>query len=365
MVGEIVGRDADLAAVQGFVARPVEGLRALVLEGDAGIGKSTLWRAGAAAARQCSFRVLESRPAETERTLPNVVLGDLFADVEPEALAGLTAPGRRAFESALLRAEPDLPIDPRALGVAILSLLRVLTDRQPLVIAIDDDQWMDPSSAATIGFALRRSLRQPILLLLSRRVGATLPTTLEATIDPDEVGRLRVGPLSMGATQQLLRHRLGIAFPKPTLVRLHEVSGGNPFYALELARVASADPPGGLTRPLPVPPSLEQVVHARLAGLAPSTRHALLIVAAHGRMLSDLLRDVGVAPDALEEARSTNVIEVSDGVIRFTHPLLASALYQGAADADRRAAHHRLTVAISDPIEQARHLALGADGPSE
>ena len=127
-----------------------------MLEGDAGIGKSTIWQAGVAAARERSLRVLVSRPAETERTLPYVVLGDLFADVEPEALEELETPRRRAFESALLRAEADHPVDPRALGVAILTLLSTSRERRPLVLAIDDDQWMDASSAATLAFALRQ-----------------------------------------------------------------------------------------------------------------------------------------------------------------------------------------------------------------
>lgn len=239
MTTEVIARDGELAFVEAFLDRPAEGPRALVLEGEAGIGKSTLWLAGVAAARERSFRVLSSRPAETEGTLQNVVLGDLFRDVAPEALANLPAPRRRAFQSALLLQEaPDVAVNPRALGVAIVSLLSLLGEGRPLVLAIDDDQWMDPSSAATLLFAIRRVQQHAIILLLSRSGDDAPATTLEDAVAPLAVERLVVGPLSMGGVQLLLRRRLDVTFPRPMLVRLHEVSGGNPFYALELARVA-------------------------------------------------------------------------------------------------------------------------------
>jgi DNA-binding CsgD family transcriptional regulator len=368
MTGEITGRDAELSVVQAFLDYSVEGLRALVLEGEAGIGKSTLWLAGVAAARERSFRVLISRPAETERTLANVVLGDLFGDAPPDVLATLPAPRRHAFESALLmRDAPDLPVDPRALGVAIVTLLPVVADGGPLVLAIDDDQWMDPSSAATLGFALRRLLRPPVLLLLSRRVGgaAGTATALEDVVDPAEVERLRVGPLSVGAIQVLLRGRLGISFPRPVLLRLHEVSGGNPFYALELARAQSADGARDATLPLVVPPSLERLVGARLGVLDPPTLHALLLIAAHGRLPVGLLRPLGVAPEVLDRPLASHVIETSGEVLYFNHPLLASAVYQGASGDDRRAAHRHLSMAFDDPVQRGRHQALGADEPDD
>lgn len=363
MTGEIIGRDAELSVVQAFLDRPAEGLRALVVEGEAGIGKSTLWQAGVAAARERLFRVLTSRPAEAERTLAYVVLGDLFADADPAMLAALPAPRRRAFESALLREEPDLPVDPRALGVAILTLLPALMRGQPLVLAIDDQQWVDPSSAVTLGFALRRSVRQPVLLLLSRRLDGAPATELEEAIDPAEVERLRVGPLSTGAIQLMLRRRLGATFSRPTLLRLHEVSGGNPFYAIELARAQSVDSARDATLPLVVPPSLERLVEARLGALDSLTRRALLLIAAHGRLPVGLLRALEVAPEALDPAFAANLIEQSGEVVFFTHPLLASALYQGAAGGERRTSHRLLATALVNPVDRGRHLALAADEP--
>jgi DNA-binding CsgD family transcriptional regulator len=363
MTAEIIGRDAELSVVQAFLDRPADGFRALILEGEAGVGKSTLWQAGVAAARERSFRVLTSRPAEAERTLAYVVLGDLFADADPQVLAALSAPRRRAFDAALLQEEPELAVDSRALGVAILTLLPMLADRGPLVIAIDDRQWMDASSAATLRFALRRLLGQPLLLLLSRRLPAEPSTPLEETIDTAEIDRLRIGPLSMGAIELMLRRRLGITFSRPTLLRLHEASGGNPFYALELARARSADPTRDPTERFEVPPTLERLVVQRLEVLEVPARRTLLLVAAHGRLPVALLRALDIAPEALDQARAANVTDIADGVIAFTHPLLASAVYQAAAIAERHAAHLLLATALVDPVDRGRHLALATEEP--
>ncbi|HEX5149370.1 MAG TPA: ATP-binding protein, partial [Candidatus Limnocylindrales bacterium] len=311
MNGELIGREAELSEIEAFLDRPVDGLRVMVLKGEPGIGKSTIWQAGVAAARERAFRVLTSRPAETEQTLPYVVLGDLFAGVETGALEELEAPRRRAFEAALLRTEADLPVDPRAIGVAIHTLLPILSRPTGLVLAIDDDQWMDASSRATLEFALRRANDQPILLLVARRIDGGPTRAFEDAIDAPDVERLRVGALSVGAIQLLLRSRLGVTFPRPTLMRLHEASGGNPFFALELARARSRDPSLDLIAPLAVPPSLERLVATRLETLALPTREALLLIAAHGRMPVGLLKALGVAEDVLEPAVTAQVIETA------------------------------------------------------
>ena len=359
---EIIGRDAELARVHAFLDRPADGLRALVLEGDAGIGKSTVWKAGVMAARERAFHVLVSRPAETEQTLPNLVLGDLLGDVAPRVLSALPEPRRRALEAALLLGdEPGLPVDSRALGVAVATLLPTLGAGQ-LVLAIDDDLWMDSSSAATLEFALRRSATRPVLLLLSRRLGGGRATGLEAIADPDRIERLRVGPLSVGAIQLLLRQRLGISFPRPTLIRLHEASGGNPFYSLELARAQSMDPTRDPTLPATVPASLDGLVDARLETQASGARHALLLIAAHGRLPVALLGALDVTLEAFDSPIKAGLIERTDEVISFTHPLLASAVYRAATGEERRATHRLLAAALDDPVLRGRQLALGADG---
>src|SRR5579859_855866 len=353
MADRIIAREAELAVVQAFIDRPADRPRVLLLEGEPGIGKSTLWLAGVTAARQFPH-VLTSRPAETESSLANVVLADLFGEVSPSALAALPTPRRRALESALLIGEAEeQKVDPRALGAAALTILTSLAVEGPLLLAIDDDQWADASSIASLAFALRRLRREPILLLLSRRVdggstdGAAPAYALEATVEPQAVERARVGPLSAGAIQLLLRSRLGIALSRPSLLRLHDASGGNPFFALELARALSEA--GDPTAPLIVPPSLERLLDRRLRGIDSETRGALLLVAAHGRAPLELVRRLGLPARAIERAAAGQLVESSGGAIRFTHPLLASTVYQRARPGERRAAHSRLAAAVDDP----------------
>lgn len=246
MADRVIAREAEMAVVQTFIDRPADGPRALLLEGEAGIGKSTLWLTGVAAARTFPH-VLTSRPTETESSLPNLVLADLLGEVSSSVLASLPAPRRRALEAALLLGEADHQgVDPRALGAAVLTVLTSLAAEGPLLLGIDDDQWADASSMASLAFALRRLRHEPIVLLLSRRVdggspaGAGRASALDATIEPQAVERVRVGPLSAGAIQLLLRTRMGVAFSRPSLLRLVEASGGNPFFALEISDQAPA-----------------------------------------------------------------------------------------------------------------------------
>jgi DNA-binding NarL/FixJ family response regulator len=366
MTDSVVGREDELRIIEAFLDRAVDGPSVLVLEGEAGIGKSTLWSAGVGMARERAGRVLVSRPAETEQTLPDVVLGDLFGEVSPELLGALPVPRRRAFESALLLREPlEGPVDPRTLGVAIQTLLPLLAGDHGLVLCIDDDQWMDPSSAATLAFALRRLQDLPVRLLLSRRADDRPAAALEEAMVAADVERLRVNPFSLGAVQVLLRQRLGVEFSRPMLLRLHDASGGNPFYALELARVQPSEPARDLTEPLVVPPRLEHLVDVRVGAFDAATRQSLLLIAAHGRFPVEFVRNLEVPPEAIDKARAANVIETVQGFIRFTHPLLASAIYQGAADAARRDAHRQLATVLDDPVHRGRHVALAADQPDE
>jgi DNA-binding CsgD family transcriptional regulator len=339
-----------------------------VLEGDAGIGKSTLWLQGVEHARVQGLRVLTSRPTEAERGLAHAGLGDLFEDgVLDAVLPSLSAPRRRALEIALLLDEPVADaVDPRALGLATRSTLQLLAEDGPVLVAVDDVQWFDDSSARALAFALRRLGEENTLLLFARRVGGGVPgSEVEQAIGADRVERLRVGPLSIGALQRLLHDRLGRAFPRPTLLRLHEASGGNPFYALELGRALASEGGGGdPTLPLPVPETLERLVGDRLNDLPEPTRDALLLVSAFGRPSPAQLRAAGVSVDVLEPALAAHVIEHAGGLVRFTHPLLASALYQERSAEDRRRAHRLLADVVDDPVSRAPHLAIAISAPN-
>jgi len=362
MTLEIVGREDELASLCTFLGPAAAGQAALVLEGEPGIGKSTLWLAGVEDARGRSFLVLSSRPAEAERGLAHAGLGDLFEGVLDDVLPELSAPRRRALEIALLVEEASGDaVDPRALAVAVRGALEVLSAKGPLVIAIDDVQWLDASSSSALAFALRRLDESDMRLLLARRLADGIaPSELESALGPDRVRTSRIGPLSVGALHRLLRDRLGRTFPRQTLVRIHERSGGNPFFALEVARALETDVDP--LEPLPVPETLEELVRARIEGLPSETRKALGLAAAWGTPSEALLERAGAPTGVLEPGIAANVVERENGAIRFTHPLLASALYNELG-AKRRDAHRRIAEVVDDPVVRARHLALSHDEP--
>ncbi len=361
---EIVGREAEVAAIQAFFAEAAEGPRAFVLEGDAGIGKSTLWLAGVDAARERGLRVLSARPAEVERGLAYAALGDLLGECAVEVLDGLSSPRRNALRAALLlEGGVESSADSRVLGVAVHSVLVALAERGPIVVAIDDCQWLDVPSADALAFALRRLQHEPLQVLLARR--GDHPAELERAL-PAEVARLRVGPLSLGAIHSLVRDRLERTFPRPTMLRLHEVSGGNPFYALELARALDAvagpiDP----SEPLPVPESLDHLIGERLRALPEETRAALLVVAVMGAPAQTQVEAAGIAAESLTPAVDAHVLELASGEIRFGHPLLASGVIAEATEAERRAAHRRAAAAVEEPVAHARHVAAAFEQADE
>src|SRR5690348_16238150 len=169
---EIVGREEELAAVRELFEDVLPGPALLALEGEAGIGKTVLWRAGVEEARSRGFRVLASQPAEAEQGFAHSGLADLFEPVRGEVLPLLPGPRRRALEVALLLDEPSGTdgVDPRALGLAVADSLRSLACEAPLLVAVDDIQWLDASSLGALAFALRRLSDTPVAVLLARRI---------------------------------------------------------------------------------------------------------------------------------------------------------------------------------------------------
>jgi DNA-binding CsgD family transcriptional regulator len=364
MVFDIVGRDEEIGVLSASLRRTGAGLHVLVIEGAAGIGKSTLWRAGVSAAREEGMRVLTSTPAEAEQGLAYAGIGDLLEGVLDDVLPELPHPRRRALQAALLLEESPRDIDPRAVAVAMRNVLDRLAGDGPLVLAVDDVQWLDASSVAALAFALRRVEGRPVRLLLARRLGGGRSAVkVEQSVGLDRVTRLRLDTLSVGATQQLLRERLGRRFARATLLRIHDASGGNPFYSLEIARAVGEelDP----TAPLPIPETLEELVSSRFDGLPAATREALLLVAALGTSSRSVLAHAGVTDEALECAAAAHLVARAGESIEFTHPLLASVLYHDAAPAERRRAHEILAESVDDPADRGRHLALSADVADE
>jgi predicted ATPase len=367
-IQELIGRQEELSQLGRFLARLAAGPRAFVLEGEVGIGKTVLWQAGLTRARARGQRTLACRPAGSEVKLSFAALGDLLAGALEDALPAIPAPQRRALEAALLLAEPEgEPPDQRAIGLALLNVLRTLSGGGPLLVAIDDAQWLDQPSAAVLAFALRRLTAEPIGVLATVRLtdGEPPPVSLEPWLPAE---RLCLGPLTLAALHELLRLRLGVSVSRPTLVRLHEAAGGNPFFALELGRaILEHGREPAPDEPLPVPAGLRALVRARLGRLPASALESLLAVAALSRPTVALaLASAGTAERAsadLERAERAGVIAREGERIRFTHPLLASTLYAEASPPRRRSLHGRLAELVADGEERARHLALAAEGP--
>ena len=220
----------------------------------------------------------------------------------------LEAPRRRALETALLlREEAGTPVDFRTLAVAVRSALHLLAERRPILLAVDDVQWLDGPSRTALEFALRRLQGENIRLLLARRPGGGAEgSELELALDSELIERRHVGPAQSGraARDPAAEARPGI---RAADAAAHPRSGGRqPLLCLELARALgdNVDP----TQPLPVPATLEALVRARLDGLPDETRRALLLACTHGR-----LTPAQLDADALEPAFADNVIELDDG----------------------------------------------------
>ena len=361
MTSEVIGRNDEVERLRTFLdASALEGPRTLVLEGEAGIGKTTVWVAGVELACERGLRILSSRPAEAEQALAFAGLGDLLEETLDDVLPALPPPRRRALEIALLLEQAQDPLDPRALGVAVRSALELLVEAKPLLVAVDDVQWLDGSSADALAFALRRT-SAPVHVLLARRLGEALgSSSFESSLSAPSVSRVHIGPLSVGALQAVVSERLERVFPRPTLLRVHETSGGNPFYALEIARALPEDLDS--SQPLRVPEALDELVRARIDSLSEASRKALVLLSAMGEGDAATLRKVGIEC-AFEEAISRGIVARAGDRLRFTHPLLASSVEQNADEATRRSAHATLAEIVGDPLERARHLALSAEGP--
>jgi DNA-binding CsgD family transcriptional regulator len=370
---QVIGRDADVATVERWLGMVADGPRALLVEGDIGIGKTSFWHEAVSLARGSGFRVIAASPAEADRDLAFAVIGDLFRDVPDALWSELPGPQRRALRVALLQADPaDAPAEPHAIGLAVLSLLRAVGRPGPLLVAIDDTHWVDRPSLRALQFAVRRLIDEPIALLLAARSpDPRLPYFQPRDfLDTDRVESLRLGPMSLEAIDELLTHRLAAAFSKPTLRQLHQVSGGNPFFALEIGRLLLMHGVRGLPGdPLPIPGSVSDLVKDRIQRLPAKVADLLFTMSAVARPTeAALARIIGHDHElfvSLQAALDHRLVEFAGERIRFTHPLIGSVVYAEASPNRRRELHRRLAGIISDEDEQSRHLAAATAVPDE
>ncbi len=330
----------------------------MVIAGDPGIGKTTLWLDAVGRAGDRGFRVLTSRAAAAESVLAYTALADLLSDVDESIWADLPAPQREGLDAALLRRRDDARnTDARAVAAAFLAVIQRLAAQGPVLIGIDDLQWLDTSSANVVSFAARR-LPHGAALLWTIRTDGTAPRI--QLPNPDATRRVLLQPLTVGELHQLLMLRLGSSLARPMLLRIHEISGGNPFFALALAREIETD---HRTTELSLPSSLSDLVSSRIGRAGAGAEDALLAMASlPDPTVQVVAQAIGTTPDRvvelLGEAETHAVVAVEGNHLRFTHPVLAHGVYSGAAPRRRRAMHRRLAELVTEPELRARHLAL-------
>ena len=209
------GRDREVEQLQQLVRSSDEGARFVVIRGEVGIGKTAVWRWAVDQHRVAGHRVLVTRPAHEELHGPMTGLLDLFEDTDP-------APGTL---------DPEADVFDR--GRAVLRTLRSLTANGPVAVAIDDIQWLDAISARALRYAFRRLDRESVVMLATERpLAGERP---ELVVPPDRVEQLVLGPLSLDAIRHVVRTVVA-TISRPALERIYELSGGNPLYAIELAR---------------------------------------------------------------------------------------------------------------------------------
>ncbi|HEY6650038.1 MAG TPA: AAA family ATPase, partial [Mycobacterium sp.] len=316
----VVNRPLEFRAVSDLLRSTTQQPSALVIEGEPGIGKTTLWLAGVEQARNDGYRVFSARVGQAESVLAYAAVADLLHDIDTTALAGLPEVQRLAVDRVLLRASSeDHTTDHRVVAAAFAAVFDRLAADSPVLIAIDDLQWLDRSSKDVVAFAARRFKGRVGMLITERSdaAGGNAVTWLQLA-RPDGIERVHVGPLSLGGLHALISARLGRSFPRPTMVRIAEISGGNPFFALELARAIDIGPADVHSR---LPGSLSELMRLRIGRLDPDGRKLLLAAASAANPTLELLAQVTSTPvELLGEAEAKGIIAIDGNVVRFTHP---------------------------------------------
>src|SRR6478752_5325245 len=262
----VVSRPLEFRAVTEFLRSASQQPSGLVIEGEPGIGKTTLWLSALEEARGRGYQVFSARVGQAESVLAYAAVADLLRDIDDSVLAELSDVQRVAVDRVLLRASSeDHTTDQHVVAAAFAAVFDRLAADSPVLIAIDDLQWLDRSSKDVLAFAARR-FKGPVGLLITERSdaeGGNAVTWLHL-FRPDGIDRVRVGPLSLGALHVLISTRLGRSFPLPKMVRIAKISGGNPFYALELARAVDV---GSWNAQSGLPSSLSELMRMRIGRL--------------------------------------------------------------------------------------------------
>jgi DNA-binding NarL/FixJ family response regulator len=360
----LVGRTVECAQID----RLLEGARqgessTLVVRGEPGIGKTALLRY--AVEHADGMVLLQTQGVESESELPFAGLSDLLRPLL-DRLDRLPAPQAAALSGALAIG-PSVAGDRFAVSAATLSLLAVAADDAPVLVLVDDAQWLDGSSAEALAFTARRLRAEGVVLLFGLRDAELTSQAFGA------LPHLRLSGLGEDdAVRLLAAHQKQVA--RDVAVELVRATAGNPLALVEVpvlltARQLSGQEP--LERPLPVGETVQRVFLRQVATLAIEARRALLVAAASDAVtvapIAQAIAALGGGLADLEAAETTGLITLREGQVGFRHPLVRSAVYQGAPAPLRRAAHRALADTLPDEGIEARawHLAAAAVGPDE
>lgn len=399
----LFGREREIRAIEQFVTtipqvRPsANGPLGMLIRGDAGIGKTSLWRVALARARDARFQVLAARCAQAEALLSFTALGDLLDPVPEDVLASLSGPQRRALDVALLREDAGPhPTDWRAVALATLAVVRLISRRGPVLLAVDDLQWLDGPSARIISFALRRLTDEPVGFLATVRRGLLAEDpedgarrSGQVVIAESDATTLSVGPLDPADIAAAIRQRLPDSLLPAQLADVVAVAGGNPFFAIELA-LAMADARAGSAsgaapragaqtgasslvapdvRSLPVPAAIAALLSRHLTGLSAHARELIVLTTLTTQptiaMAERFFRDERATAEAVDATVALGLLTVDTTRIRLAHPLLGTAAAADLSASRLRALHAQLADLVADDEERAVHLALAASGPGE
>ncbi|MFJ9456377.1 AAA family ATPase [Kitasatospora sp. NPDC101447] len=355
----VIGRQQERAVIADALS-PRSASPAVLLLGEAGVGKTLLLDTAVEEAEREHARVLRVRGSVAESELAFAGLHQLLLPVLDDGVDGLPARQRAALLGAFGLGEDLTPPDPMMVSLAVLTLASRIASTGRLLLAVDDAQWLDPGSCQVLGFLARRLAGESIALLVAAR-GTHRPDWLDSTV-PQVV----VAPLSPAEAEELLG-----AQPEPPVGparrQVLATAAGNPLALIELARRAARDgrlPPMG---PVPVTDLLESTFAAQADGLPQATREALLIAAAaEGAALSDVLAALppGSDMEVWLPAEQAGLVHVRADRIEFRHPLVRSAVYGAVPFAERRRAHLALAAALAgDPDRRAWQLSAATVAP--
>ncbi|MEU1621212.1 AAA family ATPase [Streptomyces sp. NPDC005722] len=361
----VIGRDEELRKLRALLAETAAGSgTAFLIHGTAGVGKSALLRALGAEAAEGGFRILRTSGVETEQWLPFAAL-QLLLQPAVRGIEDLSPAHRETLGRAFGSAETEPQVFHVAL--AVLELLADSADRQPLLLLVDDLQWIDASTKDVLRFLARRTRDLPILIVAAARVRTSDTFRPDPATPPD----VHLEPLGREAAAELLDAGAP-RLPARLRTLVLERAAGNPLALIELPK-ALEDMPPAHTDDLPLTRRLEIAFAARTDSASRECRALLLALAAEptapmGRLLkvATHLTDSPVSPDALQEAIDAGLVTLVGRALEFRHPLMRSAIYTRASVTDRLATHRALAAVMADtPDRQLAHQAASAIGPDD